>query len=308
MKEYGMVIAAVIVTYNRRAFLQNCFNAICSQTYKPDYIVVVDNHSTDGTREWLRELEKKRPDVIPVFLKENMGGAGGFYFGIKKACEFGADWIWTLDDDSLPTRDALEKLIEKGLLEIKSAGAEVGFLASRVLWKDGRCHKMNMPGFVNNEAKNGNAHNKNIRIAYSSFVSVLFNRHAVSKVGLPLKEFFLYSDDIEFTRRIISSGFVAYYVPESKTFHLTEKNAGITYEQIMDKRLDLEKRCRILRNLVIANKGGSWGRVKEAFRILYIWLKLLVSKTPAKSQKKLILAGVKGLLVNHKKWIRYPMD
>lgn len=301
-----MLIACVIVTYNRKVLLKSTFNAVSSQTYHPDYIIIVDNNSADGTKEWLSELKDSRSDVIALFLKQNLGGAGGFHFGIKKACELGADWIWTLDDDSLPDQDALEKLVKSGLIDSGCSGEGVGFLASRVIWKDGTIHKMNVPGFVKAQHEGYKRCNENTRIYYSSFVSILISMKAVKKVGLPIQQFFIYGDDVEFTRRITSDGFSAYYIPSSRTVHLTEVNAGITYDQITDNTLDLEKRCRIVRNLVIVNKQEMLGKLKEVVRIIYIWLILVACKTPLRSQARIVMAGLKGLFINQSKWIKYP--
>ena len=67
-------ILAVIVTYNRVNDLKNCVNSLRRQTYKYFDILVVNNGSTDGTKEFVDSLE----DII-VIHQDNLGGAGGFY-------------------------------------------------------------------------------------------------------------------------------------------------------------------------------------------------------------------------------------
>src|ERR1700693_3664837 len=99
-------VCAVVVTHDRLLLLQECIQAIQEQTHKVCEIIVVDNGSSDGTAEWLAGQQK-----LTVISQANLGGAGGFNAGIRKAHDRGADWIWCLDDDTIPQADCLEKLL-----------------------------------------------------------------------------------------------------------------------------------------------------------------------------------------------------
>ena len=99
-----MNVVAVVVTYNRRELLKR--NLSCLRANRPvQSIVVVNNGSTDGTTEWLKEQK----DLI-VIHQENVGGSGGFYRGIQHAFQLGADWIWCMDDDVFPRADCMDRL------------------------------------------------------------------------------------------------------------------------------------------------------------------------------------------------------
>ncbi len=107
-----MKIAAVVVTFNRKKLLLECLNALLGQTYPLDEIVVLDNASTDGTKQELQEagiLSDAR--VKYLLMEKNTGGSGGFYYGSRQAYQDGADWIWMMDDDCIPTETALEELV-----------------------------------------------------------------------------------------------------------------------------------------------------------------------------------------------------
>ena len=100
------MIVAVVVTYNRLELLKRVITALKSQTVPVDKIIVVNNGATDGTKEWLDSQE-----FLITIHQENVGGAGGFYRGIKEAMTTETDWIWCMDDDVFPTSKCLEKLI-----------------------------------------------------------------------------------------------------------------------------------------------------------------------------------------------------
>ena len=74
---------------------------------------MVDNASTDGTGEWLREAAAADGvPLTPLLLPDNRGGAGGFHAGLAAAMERGADLAWLMDDDGVPEPDCLKVLLE----------------------------------------------------------------------------------------------------------------------------------------------------------------------------------------------------
>ena len=104
-------IAAVVVTFNRLALLQRLIPAL-AEVAGLDEVLVVDNHSSDGTAGWLREqAATSRVPVLSRTLDNNAGGAGGFHEGLHWAVERGADLVWLMDDDGLPDPDCLSALL-----------------------------------------------------------------------------------------------------------------------------------------------------------------------------------------------------
>ena len=73
-------IVAIIVTFNRKELLGEAIEALCSQTIQSFDIMVVDNASTDGTKEYIFSYVNN--GTIQYFnTGKNIGGAGGFHFG-----------------------------------------------------------------------------------------------------------------------------------------------------------------------------------------------------------------------------------
>ncbi|MBW9223597.1 glycosyltransferase family 2 protein [Methanothermococcus sp. SCGC AD-155-E23] len=246
-----MKIAAVVVTFNRKKLLLECLNALKNQTYPLDAIFIIDGPSTDGTPEalfeqgYINELPPKKHDrlfwetkntinnsnklikVYYVRIYKDIGGAGGFYEGIKRAYKKGYDWIWLMDDDSEPVEESLEYLITKIRLISKKTNIPIGFACSKVLWKDGSIHKMNIPQIqplINDIPFNTFDNMGLLLVKACSFVSVLINREAIKKVGLPMKEFFIWGDDIEYTERISNEGYYGIYIKDSIVYHKTKNN------------------------------------------------------------------------------------
>ncbi|WP_207428465.1 glycosyltransferase family 2 protein [Pedobacter sp. SYSU D00535] len=218
-----MKFIAVIVTYNRFELLKECIQAIRDQTSKVDEILVVNNNSTDGTTEWLNTQTD-----ITLITQENQGGSWGFYTGLKAGYLKGYDWIWVMDDDTIPDPDAFEKLKAQSAFLSNQPGIDTGFIGSKAIWKDSRPHYMNLPS-VHTFYPKGFAFNTFdaeglISIQSTSFVSLLINRAAIKAVGLPFKEFFIWADDAEYTYRITRAGFYGFYSSTSVVNHKTPVN------------------------------------------------------------------------------------
>lgn len=220
-----MSIAAVVVTHNRFHMLIKCIAALEAQTY-PCKILVVDNASEDQTQEWLKNYQKTHSNMHVCRLNSNIGGAGGFHHGIVEGIAQGHDYMWLMDDDCLPEPDALEKLMEADAL--LGGAKNYGFLSSVVLWTDGRECKMNRQKILKKHFEHIELLKHGLlQVEQATFVSLLVPRSTILRAGLPIKEFFIWGDDIEFTRRItVRNGLPSYMAGQSQVIHAMESNTG----------------------------------------------------------------------------------
>ncbi len=210
-------IGAVVITHNRRELLRECLTALLAQTRPPDAVLVVDNASSDGTRAMLLE---EFPGVDVLALATNEGGAGGFHEGMRRGLELGFAWLWVMDDDTIPEPTALERLLAAP--ERLDGLPEPVLLASRVVWTDGRLHPLNPPGlrFGDMDLLVRASGRGLLPLRWNTFPSTLIKREALERHGLPLKHFFIWSDDIEHTLRLLRDE-VGYVVTDSVAKHKT---------------------------------------------------------------------------------------
>ena len=98
-------VTAVVVTYNRKDLLIECLEAIQSQSYPVSSILLIDNASTDGTHDALNDKGfLKNNNFIYCLMETNLGGAGGFHEGFRRAAKLKNDFIWIMDDDTVPEK------------------------------------------------------------------------------------------------------------------------------------------------------------------------------------------------------------
>ncbi len=257
-----MSIAAVVVTYNRKELLMTCINSILNQTSAEPDVLVIDNASTDGTDAAIAEIYNDNPRVIYKNTGANIGGAGGFSYGINAAVNMGYDYLWLMDDDTFPSETALSELLKAAELYNNN----FGFLASFVKWTDGSPCEMNVPtvspDWRNDISKQFEHHL--IALESASFVSLFIRSEVVKEVGLPIKEFFIWADDMEYTLRI-SSRFPSYFVYDSQVTHAIKSNIATSIiDETDESRLDRYK-------LLYRNRYYIARRTSKRAKILY-WL------------------------------------
>lgn len=203
-----MKIAAVVVTYNRLNLLKECINAIRNQTHKVDEIIVINNSSTDGTLEWLEEQKD-----LTVITQENLGGAGGFYTGIKTAYEKGYDWIWCMDDDAKPLKNSLQIKVE--FLEKNNSQEQISAVTATVKHLfDGSIDfthrrilkKSKIFPYIFEDLEFNSYSNETTEIDIASFVGILINSNVVREIGYPIKDYFIFFDDVEYSIRLRKQG------------------------------------------------------------------------------------------------------
>lgn len=283
--ENNKKVIAVVVTYNRKELLKECINALLQQDYNNCDILIVDNDSTDGTKEFIvDELQNSR--IHYTNTGTNLGGAGGFNYGMKKACELGCDFIWVMDDDCIVHKDSLTELINAGE-ELKE---DYGFLSSKVLWKDNSICKMNIQKRKFSKWLKDFETNKQ-NIAMASFVSLFLKTTIVEKMGLPIKEFFIWTDDWEYTRRI-SRKYNCYYISKSVVTHKSKQNEGASIASVDDR---LERFNYLYRNdVVLYRREGIKGWILLYIRLALHKLRILKSnKTDKRERIKIINEAIK---------------
>lgn len=247
-----MKVIAVVVTYNRSQLLKR--NIACLRKNSPHAIIVVNNGSTDDTREWLAE----QTDLI-VITQANVGGSGGFYTGIQQAMERGADWIWCMDDDVFPRPDCLSNLLDH------TASEEVGILAPRRLMEgniftnDFQAVNLTNP-FTSMYKKKLKKQviNKPVEILGTAFEGLFIRKEAVEKIGLPNKDLFIFCDDTDYCLRAVLAGYKILYIPSA----LMDKEKFFSNDTWNERNKKKKwKRFYQIRNSTYLNHhyGRNWG-------------------------------------------------
>jgi len=181
------LVSVIIPTYNKSQYLREAIKSVLNQTYKNIEVIVVDDGSTDNTKEIVESFNDSR--IIYIF-QENKGPAIARNTGIKKAQ---GEYIAFLDSDDLWLKEKLEKQVD-----FMEKNSEIGLLGTG-------CYEVTDKGKIIGK-KIFPIKNKILQkdlIKYNSFIqsSVMIRKEVFDKVGLYDKSF-RESEDYELWLRI----------------------------------------------------------------------------------------------------------
>lgn len=193
-------VVAVVVTRDRPETLAQCLDALAGQSRRPDHLVLVDN----GPDERNRELLGASP-IPHTYLPSttNLGGAGGFAYGILTARALGADWVWLADDDGRPGSDrtlatllrcAQDKALDAVsplVLDLTDPERLAFPLRRGLTWARTRADLEGLR-FIPRVAQ--------------LFNGALLSARALDTVGVPDPRLFIRGDEVEVHRRMVRSG------------------------------------------------------------------------------------------------------
>lgn len=196
-----------ILSYNRLEDLKACLAAaeharICAE----DRIIIVDNGSTDGTREYLRDYAHEHPFCTFVANAENLGVAAGRNVAYRLSTN---DIIITLDDDSMPAPDIITRTRE-AFRRFPDAGV-VAYRIVHPQWRD-----------VQNECGP-----KAVEVACFHGAGYAVHRRAILTAGLLDEECRFGAEELDYSIRIRCAGSSVVYVPDITVLHNSRTRVGI---------------------------------------------------------------------------------
>lgn len=216
--DQGATVAIVVVTFNRADLLREMLRGLGRLQTPPGAVIVVDNASTDHTAEVLDEAAREEigERLIRVRPEDNLGGAGGFHLGVKRAYDDGFERIWLMDDDVIPAPDCLTVLLAQEdahpgdadcLIAVRedNTGALVEKAALRFDLRNPFALK---PKTAMVETTYGAraAMPERVEVENVAFEGFMIHRRAIDAIGLPDPSFFIFYDDCDYAIRARRAG------------------------------------------------------------------------------------------------------
>lgn len=217
-------IDAVIVTYNRLNKLKKAIESYEKQTISLRNLIIINNASDDGTREYLDQWKEKKNNFTKyvINLPENIGGSGGFNVGQELALTLNSDWVFIADDDAYPERSLIEKF--QNLVSTKDFRdyAAISILvrnSDNTVALDHRQFfniKKLIPKRISSKVSDYGK--EEFECDLISYVGTFINSNALKTVGTCRKDYFIYGDDTEHSIRLTKYGKIA-CIPSIEIYH-----------------------------------------------------------------------------------------
>lgn len=226
-----MKLSVIIVNYNVRYFLDQCLQSVRkAASLQPAEIFVVDNTSTDGSVEMVRE---RFPEVKLIANTENVGFSKANNQAIRIA---NGEYILLLNPDTVVQEDTFLKICsfmdehkDAGGLGVQMIDGKGNFLPeskrglptpsvafykifglSSLFPKSKTFGKYHL-GYLDKD--------KLHEVDVLSGAFMLLRKTALDKTGLLDEDYFMYGEDIDLSYRIQKAGFKNYYYPDTKIIH-----------------------------------------------------------------------------------------
>ena len=242
--------AIILLNYNGADDTIECIESIKKSIYKNYEIIVVDNCSTDESVSVLEEYRQKTPFIF-LQSESNNGFSAGNNIGIVKAQEQNFDYIMLLNNDTLVTPDFLQELlnayerVDKG--SVLSGTIMYAYEREKIWYAGGSYSEWTAKARHLRMNETVDAIPTEIEeVNFISGCEVLIPIGDIKKVGLMDEDYFLYTEDLDYSIRIKKAGIKMYYVPKSVIYHKVSSSTNkiskmVSYYSVRNKRILIKK-------------------------------------------------------------------
>lgn len=262
-------IITIILNTNRRDDTLACLDSLTQSTYQNHKVIVLDNASTDGSVEAIRD---KFPAVEIIALKDNKGYAGNNNVGIAAALEQQADWVFVLNEDTILDPACLSHLIEVG-----ESDPKIGIVGPLVYHHNepnvlqsagGRLSRYWEGSHIGQNEVDSGQFPLPRKVDWISGCAILLRRQVIEQVGMLDERFFYYWEETEWCLRSSKAGWHIVHVPQAKLWHKGVQRdyspkPSVTYYSTRNRLLMLAKHHASLITWLVV-----WG---QTLRTLLSW-------------------------------------
>jgi GT2 family glycosyltransferase len=214
------LVVSVILNTNRRVDTLECLDSLRRNSYPNQKVIVLDNHSTDGSISAIREAH---PGVQIIELKENLGYAGNNNVGIEAALQQGAAWVFVLNEDVILDSECIRELVAIG-----EQDGQIGVLGPLVYHHDepqiiqsagGILGKYWQSIHLGKDEPDRGQFRVPRSVEWISGCAILVRRAAIEQAGVLDKDYFIYWEETEWCIRIGRAGWKITNVPQARAWH-----------------------------------------------------------------------------------------
>ncbi len=216
----------IVVNYNGEKYLEKCLNFILSQNYKKFKILVIDNNSTDKSKEILKKMVDENSKIDVLFNEENVGFVKAVNLGVDVTT---SPLIALINNDAFIRNDWLENMI----CEVKK-DLRAGIFASKIYLLNGLINSAGhsiFKGLIVMDRgyfeRDSGQYDKPCYVAGACAAAALYRRRVFEDIGLFDESYFMYNDDVDFSLRAILYGWKIKFVPNAIAYHVHSASTGV---------------------------------------------------------------------------------
>lgn len=224
-------VSIITVNYNGKHETAGCLELVNKLTYPNFEVIVVDNASSDGSMEYLKE---KFPGVIYLENKENVGWGGGLNTGMEYAIKERSKYFFTLNNDTSFEEDLLEDLIM-----IAESDPQIALVGPKICYYDDpkrvRSFGLNInyrflssPGFLQEDKIDTGQpiFHETEEVNLIDDTALLVRVEAIRDVGFYDTQYFMYCEELDLCYKIKKAGYKIVSCPKVVVWHKVSSSSG----------------------------------------------------------------------------------
>lgn len=248
-------VSVIVLNWNGKKFLKNCLDSLQKVTYSSFEIIIVDNHSTDGSLEFVK---KNYPKFTLIENKKNYGFAEGNNIGFRVSR---GEYILFLNNDTVVTPNFLQPIISdfEDNPKIGCLQPQIRVLKDKDLLDEVGSF-MTFTGFLYHygfrKKYNQEKYRKMREIFSAKGACIIFPRKILKKIGLFDKDFFIFFEETDLCFRVWLSGHKVVYEPKSVIYHVVGGDTSSSDKYRYERRIYLtfkNMNCSYLKNFGVTN-------------------------------------------------------
>ena len=217
-------VTVIIPNYNGMKFLEPCFEALKAQTYRNFKILVVDNGSSDGSKEWL-----KAQGVDTIFLEENTGFSGAVNIGIKAA---DTPYVILLNNDTKADEyyvAEMVKAIERSPKIFSVSSRMIQMYHPDLMDDAGDMYCILGWAYQRGIGQSVKKYGRSRRVFSACAGAAIYRREVFEQIGYFDEMHFAYLEDLDVGYRARIYGYDNVYCPAAVVYHVGSGTSGSKY-------------------------------------------------------------------------------
>jgi len=224
------IVIILILSYNGKHLLEDSISSYLANDYPHFKVVIIDNGSTDGTKEW---VEKNYPDVFVLRTEKNLGYSGGCNFGLDYAFnKKNADYVLITNNDVKADSKVITELVK-----VAETDPMIGFVTGKVYYFDSPKiiqsagyelidEKRYFYGHRGNKSEDVGSYNIVQELDYSDDIFMLVQKKMYQATNGYSNLIKFQGEQFEWQIRAKALGFKVYFTPYSRIWHKESMTIG----------------------------------------------------------------------------------
>lgn len=219
-------VAILLVSYNGKEYTKDCIDSIINSDYGDYSIILIDNASSDGTVDYVKENYEDR--VVILQEAENLGFARANNIGAEYAIKHGAEYVLLLNNDTVIDRGMISSLLKVSNEYTISVPKMFYFDKPDAIWyAGGKINKFKgYTEHIGTGVVDQGQYDEQKQIDFATGCCMLIHKNTIQKIGLFDENYFMYFEDSDFCLKAKKFGVKIIYTPLAQLWHKVSSSSG----------------------------------------------------------------------------------